>query len=156
MKRDTPYGGSRFEIKWEFQKKPQSEPLRLDLCTGDDVDPAKIRLSEIEFIFAEKLETLARFGTGNTRLKHFIDLWNFTCLESDRFSKSKCEIAIRRCFARRKTEMDLKLWQEILLDTDFQEIMEETRQRNFSGLPIPAIPVLFEELAAYLTQLKLP
>lgn len=94
MERDTPYGGSRFEIAWSFQKKPQSEPLRIDLCAGDDVDPKKLDLQEIyllqdendglsisvylaEFIFAEKLETLVRFGTGNTRLKDFIDLWNF-------------------------------------------------------------------------------
>lgn len=172
MERDTPYGGSRFEISWSFQKKPQSEPLRIDLCSGDDVDPRKVDLQEIylledesdglsisvypaEFIFAEKLETLVRFGTGNTRLKDFIDLWNFTQLAGEKFSAEKCAKAIERCFTRRGTVMAPNRWEKILGDHEFQEIMEEARQRNFPNLPVPEVPTMFKEIAAYVEKLKL-
>lgn len=81
MKRDTPYGGERLEIKWTFEGKPNSEALRIDLCAGDDVDSVAVKLNDLfleessastlsihvyppEFIFAEKLETLVRFSTG--------------------------------------------------------------------------------------------
>ena len=97
MERDTPYGGERIEIAWRFQGKQNSEPLRIDLCAGDDVDPEQVPLNEVylldddssaatlqvyppEFIIAEKVETMVRFKTGNTRLKDFIDIWTLAQL----------------------------------------------------------------------------
>lgn len=101
MKRDTPYGGERLEIMWTFEGRPNSEALRVDVCAGDDVDSVEIKLNDLflensltptlsvdvyppEFIFAEKLETVARFATGNTRLKDFIDLWSLSKLGLDK------------------------------------------------------------------------
>lgn len=170
MERDTPYGGDRFEIAWKFQGKANSEALKIDLCAGDDVDAEKINLSEIylldddaskvtfavyppEFIFAEKLETLARFATGNTRLKDFVDLWGLSQSQKGDFTK-RLKPAVMRCFERRKTELDSDQWQEILLDEDFQGLMEEARKRNFPKLEIPTIPNLFKEVARFLKALE--
>jgi hypothetical protein len=44
MKRDTPYGGERLEISWVFSGRPNSEPVRIDLCAGDDVDVVEVKL----------------------------------------------------------------------------------------------------------------
>ncbi|MDE0518457.1 MAG: nucleotidyl transferase AbiEii/AbiGii toxin family protein [Bdellovibrionales bacterium] len=39
-----------------------------------DISNISFQVYPPEFIFAEKLETIVRFGTGNTRVKDFIDL----------------------------------------------------------------------------------
>jgi predicted nucleotidyltransferase component of viral defense system len=166
MERETPYGGERFEISWTFQGKPNSEALKIDLCAGDDVDPEKIDLADVylldddashvtisvyppEFIYAEKLETMVRFATGNTRLKDFIDLWSLSKSQTQALSENLRD-AVKRCFARRKTKLDPSEWQKILLDEDFQELMEGARKRNFPKLEIPPVPKLFNEVADYL------
>lgn len=170
MERETPYGGERFEITWTFQKKKNSEPLRIDICAGDDVDARKIRLDEVylldddaskasllvyppEFIFAEKLETLVRFGTGNTRLKDFIDLWALIQLPEDEFSRNLCVDAIQRCFKRRDTTLNAKRWKKVLNDQVFQDLMEEAKKRNFPNLELPQIPEMFATIEAFLEQL---
>lgn len=43
-----------------------------------------------------------------------------------------------------------KAWHRVLLDKDFQGIMEEARKRNFPKLEVPAIPKLFKEVSDYL------
>lgn len=95
MKRDTPYGGTRYRITWSFFKKPRSQTLDIDVCAGDAVEPRRVVSKDIflididqipvsfqvypaEFIFAEKLETVFKFKTGNTRVKDFIDLWTLS------------------------------------------------------------------------------
>lgn len=172
MERDTPYGGERFEIAWRFQSKQNSEPLRIDLCAGDDVDPEQIPLNEVylldddssaatlqvyppEFIIAEKVETMVRFGTGNTRLKDFIDIWTLANLATVNLDLQKCSEAIRRCFSRRDTKLEPAAWEAVLADEEFQELMEEARKRNFSKLEIPEIPKLFSAIRGFLSDLKL-
>lgn len=172
MERDTPYGGERFEIKWEFQGKSNSEALRIDLCTGDDVDPREIKLNEVylldddtsnvtlavyppEFIVAEKLETLVRFGTGNTRLKDFIDLWTLAQMPETELPREACILAIKRCFERRGTLLKPSAWDEVLTDREFQELMENARLKNFSNLPIPDVLEIFKVIETFLNTLGL-
>ncbi len=172
MERDTPYGGERFELAWVFKINKYSEPLRVDLCAGDDVDPRIVTIDEVfllddealkltlavyppEFIFAEKLETMARFATGNTRLKDFIDLWSLVRLGEDRLPRAKCAGAIKRCFRRRKSEMDPKQWTSILRDEEFQDLLEQARIRNFPKLQLPSVPEMFAEIQGYLRALLL-
>ena len=40
----------------------------------EDINNISFQVYPPEFILAEKLETIIRFGTGNTRVKDFIDL----------------------------------------------------------------------------------
>jgi predicted nucleotidyltransferase component of viral defense system len=170
MERDTPYGGERFEVSWQFQGKRNSEALRIDLCAGDDVDAERIQLNEVylldddasdaslavyppEFIFAEKLETLVRFGTGNTRLKDFIDLWTLAQLPEKELPRKSCIAAIQRCFERRETKLRENDWNEILRDIEFQELMETARTRNFSKLTIPSVQKMFTVISKFLVDL---
>ena len=163
MKRDTPYGGERLEISWALDGKPNSEPLRIDLCAGDDVDVLEVKLESTfidsplsqslaihvyppEFIFTEKLETVARFGTGNTRLKDFIDLW--TLIHAD-LKQDKLRSAISRCYSRRGSELDLPFLARIFADRDFADELERARQRNYPDLPIPNVHDLFRDVLSF-------
>jgi len=166
MQREDIYGGQRFEIAWELFKKKNSESLKIDLCcSGDDVDPLLINMNELslipdenesltlaiyppEFIIAEKLETIFRFGRGNTRLKDFIDLWGFTQM-SPQVDANKCRAAIRRCFKRRETELSMDNLRIILNDKDFVQIMDGALERNFSKLNLPSIRIIFSDLYEY-------
>ncbi len=164
--RETPYGGERYSIDWRFFKKPQSHVLRVDVCAGDDVteqkittkkafflsDPSELVLNIYpkEFIFSEKLETCCRFGTGNTRLKDFIDMWGLIRMGMD---VSCVKVAIKRCFGRRKVSAEPGKWQAILNDKEFAEIMEEQRKRRYVELGIPPVQKLFGEISGYLLKL---
>jgi len=164
MKRDTPYGGERLEISWSFDGKPNSEPLRIDLCAGDDVDAVEVKLDAAfiepsgspslsilvypsEFIFAEKIETVARFGTGNTRLKDFIDLW--TLIQTE-MNPAKLQAAIDRCHLRRGSEFDLAFLRNVLSDQRFSDELERARGRNYPTLNVPTVSVIFSDLVAFL------
>lgn len=166
MVRETPYGGERYSIDWHFFRKPQSYVLRVDVCAGDDVveeeikttqafllsEPSELILSIYpkEFIFAEKLETLSRFETGNTRLKDFIDMWGLIRMG---MSSPRVKIAIKRCFERRKVLIEPEKWQAILNDKEFIEITEGQRKRRYLELETPPVRELFEEISDYLSKL---
>ena len=47
MKRETPYGGERFSIEWSLFDKNQSEALKIDVCSGDFIEPETVKASEL-------------------------------------------------------------------------------------------------------------
>lgn len=168
MKRDTPYGGERLEISWRFNDKPNSEPLRIDLCAGDDVDVIEIKLETAfldsperpslgiqvyppEFIFAEKLETVSRFGTGNTRLKDFIDLWT---LIQGGLDLAATRDATIRCYSRRDSDFDMTFLEQVLRDQNFAEELERARLRNFSGLNIPEMHQVLKNILDFVRKMN--
>jgi hypothetical protein len=112
MERETSYGGDGYEISWTMFGKNQSAPLRIDVATGDIVEVDHNNLYDLallpedgvyisayvyplEFIFAEKLETIFRFGTGNTRVKDLIDLWTLIKFGPD---EKKLKKSVKLCF----------------------------------------------------------
>jgi predicted nucleotidyltransferase component of viral defense system len=164
MERDTPYGGDRFQIKWKMFRKSQSETLKLDVCSGDVVTSIKKDFSKLsilpdsddfnlsaniypaEFIFAEKLETLFRFGTGNTRCKDLIDLWSLTTFNMDDATLQK---AVSACFLNRSQDFSLKRLEEILHDDFFIKNMKRLAEAHFSDLEIPEISVINGDIIKY-------
>ncbi|MBF0205859.1 MAG: nucleotidyl transferase AbiEii/AbiGii toxin family protein [Oligoflexia bacterium] len=167
MERDTPYGGDRFEIKWSFFGRPNPQLLTIDVCAGDDVSDIAIPASDVflikddvanlsikiyppEFIFAEKLETVVRFKTGNTRLKDFIDLWNLIKLG---FDKNKIKAAIDRCFKRRGTNFRMENIIEILSDKDYADELEIQKIKRFKNLKLPLTFEIFNEIIGFLKTL---
>ena len=118
MQRDLPYGGDRFEFEWDFFSKKGSRCLAIDACAGDVVrantvasadafllplgtENVEFKVYPKEFIFAEKLETLLRFRTGNSRCKDFVDMW---MLIKGGMDQSKLSAAIKMCFENRGTK----------------------------------------------------
>ncbi len=167
MERETPYGGDRFQINWKMFGKSQSETLKLDVCAGDVVTSIKKDFSKLsilpdsddfnlsaniypaEFIFAEKLETLFRFGTGNTRCKDLIDLWSLTRFNMD---DAKLRKAVTACFENRSQVFSLVRAEEILHDEFFVKNMKRLAGANFSNLEIPEFSTISTELITYLKE----
>lgn len=169
MQRDTPYGGDRYEIAWTFQRKGQSDALRVDICAGDDVDPARldaahgflwpeespgVSLSAYppEFIFAEKLQTAIQYSSGNTRLKDYIDMYGLVGFGLD---AARTTTAIQRCFRRRNTPMEPSSWGRLLSDRGYADLLEEARLRRYPRLQVPPAPEMFAELARFLGTLAI-
>ena len=166
MERETPYGGDRFQIKWKMFGKSQSETLKLDVCAGDVVTTIKKDFSKLsilpdddltlsvniypaEFIFAEKLETLFRFGTGNTRCKDLIDLWSLIKRGMD---DVKLQKAVKACFDNRSQIFSLVRLEEILRDEFFIKNMSRLVEAHFSNLELPEFSTINNEIIAYSKQ----
>lgn len=167
MERDLPYGGERFEIAWTLFGKQNSESLKIDVAAGDVVKERNIQASKLflcpdadetlslliyppEFIIAEKLETVANFGTGNTRVKDLIDLWTL---------KQSAPIqdllpAISQCFQNRKAELNWNEIKEILSDESYAQFVAEAIKRNYHHLKLPATKVILKELSLWIDELE--
>jgi predicted nucleotidyltransferase component of viral defense system len=167
MERQTPYGGDGYEIQWTMFGKNQSAPLRIDICTGDVVEASQCDFYDLalvpdddlhisasiyppEFIFAEKLETVFRFATGNTRCKDLIDLWTLSKLS---ISKSKLKKAVEACFENRNREFSMKELQEILEDDFFVKNIERMAKSKFSYLNLPSMTDIIKEILIYCKKL---
>lgn len=114
--------------------------IRIDLGFGDRVEPIEYPLDLIatskgplfesrislhcypkEFIFAEKLETVAFRGIGNTRMKDFHGLYSLVYLGV--LDETLTRKAILMVFRHRKTSLE-KL--PLSFDSDGLEILEKT------------------------------
>ncbi len=151
MKREAVYGGERFTIEWKLFDKNNSQRLQIDVAAGDSVNPLKLSSDELficptesesftylvyplEFIATEKIETIFRFGLGNTRVKDLIDLWN---LSKANIPTERLRIAIGECFENRQTPFDLVKLKSILTDTEYLEVVDDAISRNFEDLRLP-------------------
>jgi hypothetical protein len=160
MERDLPYGGERFEISWTLFGIQNSEKLKIDVAAGDVVDPASMASSDFflcpiddesfsclvyppEFIIAEKLETMLRFGTGNTRVKDLIDLWSFQKMNID---ISVVQNAVKKCFENRDAAFSIAEVESILTDTVYGKFVSDSIARNFGHLKLPSREVIFSDL----------
>lgn len=160
MKRDAPYGGERYTMQWSLFDSQQSEVLKIDVCSGDSVEPDTVRAKDLclinpideisfqvyppEFIFAEKLETIARFKTGNTRLKDFIDLYT---LIKNGLNFEKLKKAVNECFTCRKRKFQSNELLKILTDVDFVTFLKtKYSKEEHEQLNLPKIEILLETI----------
>jgi predicted nucleotidyltransferase component of viral defense system len=170
MERDTPNGGDRFETGWMFYSKPGSQSLKIDVCAGDVVNERRVSTRDLfvmqdgdrdlalnvyppEYIFAEKLETAARFKTGNSRFKDYVDLWSLIRLGLD---SELTRLAVLACFANRNTPCSTVSIRTIITDADFVALMERVRDRSFSRLGLPSVPIMFGDILRFIDSLGLP
>lgn len=168
MKRETPYGGKRFSIEWSLFHKNQSEALKIDVCSGDAIEPETVKADELcivedtgdisfqvyppEFIFAEKLETVVRFGTGNTRVKDFIDL---DTLIRKGLDIQKLKEAVRMCFKCRGRDFQIEEVLKILNDREFTEFLGEVlkNKKEYERLNLPDMKILLKNIKNQVGQL---
>ena len=110
----------------------------MDLSSGilEDTRNISFQVYPPEFIFAEKLETIVRFGTGNTRVKDFIDL--STLIKSGLLTR-KPKRAVNMCFKNRGRDFEKKELLKILNNKDFIEFLEEVLKRK--NIKISIFPV---------------
>ena len=169
MKRETPYGGDRFSLNWSLFDKNQSEALKIDVCSGDLIEPEIVKASELciiedtgnisfqvyppEFIFAEKLETIVRFGTGNTRVKDFIDL---DTLIRKGLNTQKLKRVIRMRFKCRGRDLQIEELLKILNDKDFTDFLGEVlkNKKVYERLNLPDINDILKNIKNQIASLN--
>lgn len=168
IQRDTSYGGYRYNIEWTYEGNPGPQDLKIDVCTGDVVEDETrqlkdttffvkeecyIRVYPVEYIFAEKLETLFKFAKGNTRLKDFIDLWSFTKLDIE---QEKLIAAIHACFNKRGRKFELDSLTEIFRDEGLHHILNTQMSKYYiKRLKLPSLNEILDDLKEYLLGLPL-
>ncbi len=103
-----------------------------------------------EFVFAEKLETVLRFRTGNSRCKDFVDMWMLIKIGLD---QSKLSAAVKMCFENRGTAYSMKDLRDVITDKIFQERLEAHRLRHFSELSVPEIKTIMSDLLKFLEEM---
>ena len=91
-----------------------------------------------EFIFAEKLETILRFGTGNTRLKDFIDLYTLT---KNPLNTQKLKTAVMMCFKCRGKIFQAEDLLNILNNKDYTSFLSKTlkTKTEYKRLNLPSM-----------------
>ena len=111
------YGGQRAKLRALLGKARIS--LQVDFGFGDVVVPGPIEARLpilIEGVpvpvlrtypqvttIAEKFETMVQFGTRNSRMKDFYDIWALS--ETFAFDGAELQEAVARCFERRGTDL---------------------------------------------------
>lgn len=90
IREDDEYGGNKYHIVGKLQSLKVN--LEIDISTGDKVTPKELKYKyplifedraimissyNIETILAEKIETILRRGTFNSRMKDFYDIYYF-------------------------------------------------------------------------------
>ena len=93
-------------------------PISIDIGFGDALpfpdfeieypsilgfEPAKIRAYSPETVIAEKFHAIVRFGSINTRMKDYYDLW--TMLNKSDINSTNLEVTIESTFERRGSEV---------------------------------------------------
>jgi predicted nucleotidyltransferase component of viral defense system len=111
---DDAYGGYRVSLRAEYDTI--ITPMQIDITTGDAITPTEILYSfkmifnegtigvwtyPIETVIAEKVETILRRGTFNTRPRDFYDVYILT--KTQNFEPSIFAAALRATAARRET-----------------------------------------------------
>ena len=121
IREDDQYGGVR--VTTVAYMGNAKIPVQVDVGIGDAITPtarmseyplllrtlpqAKMRMYPPETSVAEKLETLVKRGTENSRMKDFYDLK--VLFEMFDFDKAVLQLAVRRTFERRQTPLPVGL-----------------------------------------------
>lgn len=143
--------GARIIIGYKTSKG-QKNQFQIDIVYALPTDLAKIKstvadtnykAASIENIVADKMDAAFRFGSGNTRIKDFDDLW--------RISKSDMKInqsKLKEIFSKRELNYELPLeWAEYMEDAWKAHI------RKYKDVP-KTITEVFEEINGWLKKLS--
>ena len=127
IREDDEYGGNKYHIVAKLQSLKIN--LEIDISTGDKVTPKELKYKyplmfetrtimissyNVETILAEKIETVLRRGTFNSRMKDFYDLYYFEKYKWDEIDKKLLVKAIQATFKQRTTTNDLKIANSII------------------------------------------
>lgn len=147
------YPGAQVKISVQFGKA--KFPLFIDLGFGDLVkiqeqnvllignsngplfEPSvTLRCYPIEFVFAEKLETVVFRGAENSRMKDFHDLHTLVCTK-ETLSRKMTMNAIHAVFEHRKTPLRLPIGFDITGLEALQNYWDRYRQTATAGNALP-------------------
>ena len=116
---------------------PEEEILLLSNSKGPLFEPSiTLRCYPMEFVFAEKLETVIYRGADNSRMKDFHDLYTMACTENT-LDGEKAENAIRAIFGHRKTPLRLPIRFNALA---FEALQNYWRRYHQTAMVADALP----------------
>lgn len=127
IKEDNEYGGYRFKLIAKLSNL--RIPFWIDISTGDLITPRAIEYSyktilendnidlytyNYETIIAEKLETILKRNTANSRMKDYYDLYYFVTYKWSDIDITILKSAIHTTFTHRNSEEYLKRFNTII------------------------------------------
>lgn len=152
IREDDEYGGNRYYIVGRVDNTKVN--LEIDISTGDTITPKELKYKypsmfqdksyliscyNNETIIAEKLETILRRGTFNSRMKDFYDVYTyFTKLNKD-IDYDILKEAIKNTFSKRDSLSYLEDY-EVILDNmgksaKLNEAWADYRRKNAYAFP---------------------
>ena len=126
---ENEYGGFRLNILSKLDNNKTY--ITVELTTGDVITPREMKYNynsifedkkisimsyTLETILAEKFQTIVTRGLLNTRLKDFYDVYILINTKMKELSKDNLIKAIKNTFERRKTNIDIEQFNELIKD----------------------------------------
>ncbi|MBQ2937421.1 MAG: nucleotidyl transferase AbiEii/AbiGii toxin family protein [Clostridia bacterium] len=127
IKEDNEYGGYRFKLIAKLSNL--RIPFSIDISTGDLITPRAIEYNyktilendnislytyNYETIIAEKLETVLKRNTANSRMKDYYDLYYFATYKWNDINITILKTAIHTTFKHRNSEEYLEKFNTII------------------------------------------
>lgn len=127
IREDDEYGGNKYHIIGKLQNLKVN--LEIDLSTGDRITPRELKYKyplifenrtiiinsySIETILAEKIETVLRRGSFNSRMKDFYDIYYFLTKLRKEIDISVLKEAVNNTFVRRNSFEYLNDYEQII------------------------------------------
>lgn len=121
------YGGFRLNILSKLDNNKTY--ITIELTTGDIITPKEMKYNynsifenkkipimsyTLETILAEKFQTIVTRGLLNTRLKDFYDVYILINTKTNELNKNNLIKAIKNTFKRRKTNIDLEQFNDVI------------------------------------------
>ncbi len=161
IREDDDYGGNRYYIVGRVDNTKVN--LEIDISTGDTITPRELKYKypsmfqdksyliscyNNETIIAEKLETVLRRGTFNSRMKDFYDLYTYFTKLNKEIDYEVLKKAIENTFSKRDSLSYLKDY-EVILDnmeqsTKLKEAWADYRRKNAYAFPDALGDILLE------------
>lgn len=138
IKEDNTYGGYRFKITAKLGN--MKIPFSLDISTGDIIIPSQIEYNyktilenenislytyNNETIICEKIETVLKRNTANSRMKDYYDLYYFATYKWNELDIGILRRAIITIFEHRGSTQYLKNFNEIIGDIKQDKMLNE-------------------------------
>ena len=136
IKEDNEYGGYRFKLIAKLSNL--RIPFGVDISTGDLITPRAIEYNyktilendninlytyNYETIIAEKLETILKRNTANSRMKDYYDLYYFVTYNWNDIDINTLKSAVNTTFTHRNSKEYLKKFNTIIKNILEDEIL---------------------------------
>ena len=130
IREEDEYGGNKYYIVGRIEDTKVN--LEIDISTGDKVTPRELKYKypltfedrsiminsyNIETILSEKIETVLRRGTFNSRMKDYYDIYFFLTKLKECIDVNILKLAIETTFNKRKSFSYLNDYKQILETT---------------------------------------
>ncbi len=127
IREEDEYGGNKYHIVGKIEGTKVN--LEIDISTGDKVTPRELKYKyplifedrsilinsyNIETILSEKIETVLRRGTFNSRMKDYYDIYFFLTRLKDNIDINILKLAIKNTFTKRDSFTYLNDYKQIL------------------------------------------